>query len=338
MSQNDSFDPDVNFDSAQNTVVNEDPMGDDGLQDDTARQRRALIFKAAIGAAVVLAALGFWLMRPAPVPPVTQTASPVAEPPAKSVPAETAESLMPEPVPAAEMPAAEGAPAAPVENMTPEASLPSSPGASPETDPLAWNNNTISADAAPAAPTEEPSVPLESAQPQEGQMPVTPAAEQPMQEHQIAQDTVAEPPAEPAPAMDASIENRLVSIENTLTLLQQKMVSREELDALRSELSNTQGARPASTQDAPRAVKKKAKKKTTAQRSNAPVWHDTAAKAPWVLKSAKPGMAWVSKRGEAELRSLSVGENLPGIGRILSIAPNNAGRWTVLGTTGKIVQ
>lgn len=343
MSQNDSFDPDVNFNSTQNTSVAEDSMGDDGLQDDAARQRRALIFKAAIGGAVILVGLGFWLMRPAapPAPAVTQNPSPaVAEAPAENTVAETAESLMPEPVPQAEMPVAESAPSIPAE-------IPAATDTTAaETDPLAWNNNAVSTEgsAAEAAqtPTTENLPPADGAQMQEtpDHAVVTPATEDAVESvQQATHETVPEPPAEPAlAAKDASLESRLTEIENTLALLQQKMVSREDLESLRGEFGNAQAA---PTESTPRKAKKKAKKKASSYPTNATSARSgttTSAKSSWVLKSAKPGIAWVSKKGESELRSLSIGETLPGIGRILSIAPNSNGRWTVVGTAGKIVQ
>lgn len=63
-----------------------------------------------------------------------------------------------------------------------------------------------------------------------------------------------------------------------------------------------------------------------------------AAAAPkWVLKGAQPGQAMVSKPGDSEMRSVVVGDSLPGIGTIRSIGYEN-GRWSVVGTQGRITQ
>lgn len=58
----------------------------------------------------------------------------------------------------------------------------------------------------------------------------------------------------------------------------------------------------------------------------------------WVLKSAKPGIAWVAKRGSDELQTISVGEQLPGLGRITAIAKDSMGQWVVNGTKGRVSQ
>jgi len=57
----------------------------------------------------------------------------------------------------------------------------------------------------------------------------------------------------------------------------------------------------------------------------------------WVLKAARPGTAWVARAGENDMRSVSVGESLAGIGRITSVDVVDA-RWVVQGTKGKIYQ
>lgn len=58
----------------------------------------------------------------------------------------------------------------------------------------------------------------------------------------------------------------------------------------------------------------------------------------WVLKSAKPGIAWVARQGSDELQTVSVGEQLPGIGRITAIAKDSMGRWVVNGTKSRVSQ
>jgi hypothetical protein len=57
----------------------------------------------------------------------------------------------------------------------------------------------------------------------------------------------------------------------------------------------------------------------------------------WVLKSAKPGMAWVSKEGDNNLKSVSIGDRLEGVGKIKRIDILQ-GKWVVEGSNSKIVQ
>ena len=57
----------------------------------------------------------------------------------------------------------------------------------------------------------------------------------------------------------------------------------------------------------------------------------------WELRGASPREAYVAERGTQNLRTVSVGDTLHGIGRIQSITMEN-GRWVVRGTSGRINQ
>lgn len=72
-------------------------------------------------------------------------------------------------------------------------------------------------------------------------------------------------------------------------------------------------------------------------RATSAVPQAAAAAQKWVLKGAQPGQAMVSKPGDSEMRSVVVGDSLPGIGTIRSIGYEN-GRWSVVGTQGRITQ
>jgi hypothetical protein len=61
------------------------------------------------------------------------------------------------------------------------------------------------------------------------------------------------------------------------------------------------------------------------------------AKTNWVLRAAQDGMAWVSPTADGELQRVTVGQSLPGIGKIKSIEVVD-GAWQVVGTTGRIRQ
>ncbi len=55
------------------------------------------------------------------------------------------------------------------------------------------------------------------------------------------------------------------------------------------------------------------------------------------IRSAQPGKAWVARPGDNDLQSVSVGDSLPGLGRVTSIA-QVGGRWVVEGTRGRLTQ
>lgn len=57
----------------------------------------------------------------------------------------------------------------------------------------------------------------------------------------------------------------------------------------------------------------------------------------WVLRSARPGEAMVAKDGQADLKTIRVGDSVVGIGQIQSIS-QIGGAWVVQGTSGRISQ
>ncbi len=58
----------------------------------------------------------------------------------------------------------------------------------------------------------------------------------------------------------------------------------------------------------------------------------------WQLRSAQPGRATLSQQGSQEMRNVGVGDEVPGLGRILSIAQGADGRWVVRGSMGSAAQ
>lgn len=58
----------------------------------------------------------------------------------------------------------------------------------------------------------------------------------------------------------------------------------------------------------------------------------------WQLRSAQPGRATLSQPGSQEMRNVGVGDEVPGLGRILSIAQGSDGRWVVRGSMGSAAQ
>lgn len=62
-----------------------------------------------------------------------------------------------------------------------------------------------------------------------------------------------------------------------------------------------------------------------------------AAVPKWELRAAQPGKAWVAKQGQKDIKSVSVGETLEGVGTIRSIELVS-GRWVVKGSSSSIQQ
>ncbi len=55
----------------------------------------------------------------------------------------------------------------------------------------------------------------------------------------------------------------------------------------------------------------------------------------WELKSAQPGQAMIARRGETDMVSVAVGDNIAGLGRITGIY-SESGQWIVQGTNGRV--
>lgn len=73
------------------------------------------------------------------------------------------------------------------------------------------------------------------------------------------------------------------------------------------------------------------KKRAAPRRTAEPDVASTNDFGPWVLRSAQPGVAWLSKGMSSDLRRVVPGDKVQGIGTIISIR-QEAGRWLVEGT------
>jgi hypothetical protein len=82
---------------------------------------------------------------------------------------------------------------------------------------------------------------------------------------------------------------------------------------------------PVSTQEDVQPV---AKPKPKAKPAPKPVARATATQSHWVLRSAQPGAAWLSKPGSEEMVRYAVGQTLPGSGTITAVSQEN-GRWVL---------
>lgn len=337
--------------------VDVDAYGDDEIDDQAAakKQRNNLLFKAGVGV-IAIGAAAFFVLRPSAPPQTlapTQTAAmpmaPIAEAvPAAEQPAPVAENefdLLPPPVAAATE--VQG------QDYIPE-------------DPLAWSSapstrkrNTDTTAPVAATETEQPATanadPLAWAGDAAAVETAQPVAETTAVVADAAPVDATAPAAAPAPVASTpqvgALEERLGVIEQALATIEDNAVTKADLASLQDSIAKLQQqleSQPAKTAtskqaDTPKitsATKKPAVKRqpvATPAKKAAPAAVAAPSKS-WVLNAAKPGMAWVSERGTKEFRTVSVGDTLPGIGRITSIDVGGNGLWVVVGTNGRISQ
>lgn len=113
-----------------------------------------------------------------------------------------------------------------------------------------------------------------------------------------------------------------------------------EIQAPEKTASDQISAAPQSPKQATATVKKEAPpKKARVDREKA-----RPAQAPpkktagrWELRAAQPGRAWISRAGQRDMQSVQIGQDVSGLGRITAISYQN-GRWSVVGTSGRIDQ
>ncbi|MBI1215650.1 MAG: hypothetical protein GC185_07520 [Alphaproteobacteria bacterium] len=154
----------------------------------------------------------------------------------------------------------------------------------------------------------------------------------------------ASPVAAPQTADMRAIDNRIQALETKVGALESKLndmaasaVRKSDLAALQSsidQLRREMSSGSASRHAAPAVTHHKA---TQAATHHAAPAH-AAVSTHWVLKSAKPGTAWVSAKGSDDMRTVSVGSSLPGIGKVTDVSQDAGGRWVVTGTHGKVRQ
>lgn len=131
-------------------------------------------------------------------------------------------------------------------------------------------------------------------------------------------------------------DEQIAQLNKSIADLEKKLAEARAAVSETAEISNS-AKQPAETAtSAPSAVKPKPK---------ALVEDQAPAKAPaatikvssWELKGAQPGKAVLSSKTTGDTRTVEVGDNVEGLGRIVTIAREN-GRWTVRGTKGSVIR
>ena len=124
-----------------------------------------------------------------------------------------------------------------------------------------------------------------------------------------------------------SMLSRIETMERQMTEVQQS--HRAEIRTMEEKIASLKKSQAKAIK--PRSSASQPQKKSKASKKVA------AVKKRWELRAAQPGRAWVSLKGQKDMRPIVVGDKLSGIGRIQNITYTN-GRWIVQGSTGKITQ
>jgi intracellular multiplication protein IcmG len=171
---------------------------------------------------------------------------------------------------------------------------------------------------------------------------ITPVAEEKIENVEPVKEVPVEQVAVSTPVESVTVSEPVVAtipsnIEKTLD----RIVSR--LDDMEVQMKQIQGAGNSKIEGLKEEVRKlkRAPKVTNVKKTAAPkvVKKSPAVSAPisWELRAAQPGKAWISKKGQKNIRPVIVGDNLSGVGRITAISFVN-GRWIVQGSAGRIRQ
>ncbi len=121
--------------------------------------------------------------------------------------------------------------------------------------------------------------------------------------------------------------SKIEDISDNLDLLKKEMGSIEGVSIKKAVSSVPKKVTPKKVA----SVKTKARPKTRAKKKS------VAKRVIWELRAAQPGKAWVSKKGQKDMRPIVIGDTLSGIGRITAIS-YSGNRWVVQGTSGRIRQ
>lgn len=126
--------------------------------------------------------------------------------------------------------------------------------------------------------------------------------------------------------------------------------SDEEVEALKSKISDLEAKLASKAASKPvKVISERDESADTVDRSSyqstssikkAPVVAakpNVVVKAQWSLKSAGTGKAILANKATGDLKSVRVGDTVPGLGRIVSIASSNSS-WVVRGTTGTVTE
>jgi len=111
------------------------------------------------------------------------------------------------------------------------------------------------------------------------------------------------------------LEKRVTALEEAIAVLRAKNADLETLAVVVGELQQKIAYKKAVAEEAP--APPKAKSAVRRKKTRPPA-------AQWVLKAAKPGMAWVARKGSNEIRAVSVGDHLADIGKVTAVIKSSS--------------
>jgi hypothetical protein len=206
-----------------------------------------------------------------------------------------------------------------------------------KTDTSAANSNAM----APAQPAIQPiSPPIVKSEMPMPTVPVASVAETDINKTQADQNSPNQNTvAIPAPgnvnvnnadsAKVEELQQKIADLEKTIAQLQEAAVTKEDATAKSAE-ETAAGATPVAAPKAHHTAKRTASSRRMASA------HGSSAH--WVLRAAKPGVAWVAKKGSDDLQMVNVGDTLRGVGTVTSISQDASGDWVISGSQGRISQ
>lgn len=132
----------------------------------------------------------------------------------------------------------------------------------------------------------------------------------------------------------STANDKINSLTGTIAELQAELTALKAAPAPKAEPPEEQKApEPAaieSSKPAPKVVEKAAEVVT-------PKAKPVVQKPRWTLRSAQSGKAAIASVKTGDIRTIEIGDNVPGLGRIKSIA-KKSGKWLVQGTQGSVSQ
>lgn len=154
----------------------------------------------------------------------------------------------------------------------------------------------------------------------------------PVQEPQSTQEML---------AMEAELGSANAKIEELNATLSDLQKQIEALEVAKAKSNQAEQAvekpRNAPASESKPSKSKSEKTKTASAAPKKQPAQDSGSAAKWVLRSAQSGTAIIAPQGGNDFVRVAVGDNFPGLGKIVSIAQEN-GRWVVKGSQGEVRQ
>lgn len=171
--------------------------------------------------------------------------------------------------------------------------------------------------------------------------------ENPVPADQAAAQTAADEPqpaaapvetAMPQPG-DMALQEKVETLEKELGEVKSRLPEKEEIKSLRESIAALESAvKKLSQTSAPAPASSSSGTKKSSPARPKTVTAAVKKETQWQLRSAKAGEAWLSPKGSEDVRLVREGDDLPGLGKVLSIRKTQAGLWVVEGSRKTVTQ